>query len=408
MDNFNGRNVGARRMISDNRTRASFVYSCVLFILLTVPFFIGSCALPGQGKKSTKVSLTINNSLLVKRTDVPIVLSLEELKKVAGDFSLNAVFVVYANTPRPTPIASQMDDIDNDGERDELVFLVDLEPQETKEIDIYYSPQKSDPELIASYPLTVGYPPRTLAGVFPELKGIAWESELIASRVPFNERTSVEVFLKEKAGLSLRQLAKEPEGEWLDGGGYALWDGENFVWQSNEVERYVEVIAAGPIRPIVKLTLSNWEFKSSPLKVISTFSMFAGGRLSKYHLKVHSDDSPAQIAVGLPKMSDSKPVFDEEKGYFYVWDGQSGGFAIIYPTEHFNSFEELKRSEEDLASAVILTPDKSGQVQYYLLAAASSGELAVKTEEDFAKLIRHTITEISTPPILNIQVSKSK
>jgi len=383
------------------------LYSCVLFILLTVPFFIGSCAFPGQGKKPPKVSLTINNPLLVKRTDVPVVLSLEKLIKVAGDFSLNAVMVTYANAPQPIPIPSQIDDVDNDGVRDELVFLVDLEPQETKEIDIYYAPQKSEQESAASYPLTVGYPRRTLTGVFPELRGIAWESELIACRVPFNERTSVEVFFKEKSELSLRDLANNADRKWLDGGGYSLWDGDNFVWQDSGVEKYVEVIASGSLRSIVKLTLPNWKYKSSPLKVTSTFSILAGSRLSKYHLKVHSDDNPIQIAVGLPK-TNAKPVLDEEKGYFYMWDAQSGGFAIIYPTESFNSFQESKNGEKDPIYALILNPDESGQVQYYFLAAASSGELAVETDEDFAKLVRHTITEINTPPVLNIQPLKSK
>ena len=389
-------------MVLDNCMRASFVYSCILFILLGFTSFISSCSFPGQGKKPPKVSLTITNPLPAKRTDVPIVLSLAELKKTADDFSLDAVIVAYANTPRPTPIPSQVDDTDNDGERDELVFLVDLEPQETKGIDIYYAPQDSEQEF------TVGYPRRTMAGVFPALKGIAWESELVAYRMPFNERTSVDVFFKEKSELSLRKLAKDNGGEWLNGGGYALWDDKKFVRQNHEVERYVEVIASGPLKSILQLTLSNWQFKSSPLKVTSTFSMFAGGRLSKYHLKVHSDDIPPKIAVGLPKITDSKSVFDEEKGYLYVWDTQSSGLAIIYPTEHFNSFQESKNNEKDSDCTIILNPDESGQIQYYFLAVASSGELAVKTEEDFAKLIRHTITEINTPPILNIQPLESK
>jgi len=373
-----------------------------LFILLAVPFFIGSCSLPGQRKNLPKVSLTVSNTLSVKRTDVPIVLSLAELKKAASDFSLNAVIVAYANAPQPVPIPSQVDDIDNDGEKDELVFLVDLEPQETKEIEIYYAPQESEQEF------TVGYPRRTMAGVFPELKGMAWESELIAYRVPFNKRTSVEVFFKETSELALSRLAKETAGKWLDGGGYVPWDGKNFVWQNREVDRYVRIIAAGPLRATVQLTLSNWKFKSSSLKVTSTFSMFAGVRLSKHHLNVHDADVHPQIAATLPKIADAKPVFNEEKGYLYVWGTQSSGFAIIYPTERFSSFQESKDGEKNPACAVILNPDESGQMQYYFLATTGNGELAVKTEEDFTKLIKHTIRDINTPPILNIHASKSK
>jgi len=430
--NFNHRKVDARRMVLDNPRRTYHYrnirggcptvakrkgeahshisawsekrgcYGYILVILLVAPFFFGSCNFPGQRKSPPKVSLTISNTLSVKRTDVPIMLSLAEMKKAADNFSLNAVIVAYANTPQPIPIPSQVDDTDNDGEKDELVFLVDLEPQETKEIDVYYAPQENEQEF------TVGYPRRTMAGVFPELKGIAWESELIAYRVPFNERTSVEVFFKEKSELALNRLAKDVSETWLDGGGYALWDGKNFVWHNREADKYVRVISAGPLRTIVQLTLSNWKFKSSSMKVTSTFSMFAGVRLAKHHLNINSTDVPPQIAVGLPQIADARPVFDEEKGYLYVWGIQSSGLAIIYPTEHFNSFQESKGSGKKTAGAVILHPGESRQIQYYFLATAGNGELAVETEEDFTKLIRHTIREINTPPIPNIRPSEGK
>ena len=158
-------------------------YFLLLGIFLTVAFLVNSCTYPGSRGKVPEIRLTIENPLSIKRTDVPIILTLDDLKKVADDFSLNMFRVTTPDKRQDIP--SQADDINYDGKRDELVFLVDLEPQQTKEIIIMYTPQ--DATITPGYQnmtITLGYPNRVQAGVFPELKGIAWESELIISRMP--------------------------------------------------------------------------------------------------------------------------------------------------------------------------------------------------------------------------------
>ena len=133
---------------------------------------LSGCTPPGGNQKIHQVKITIRNTLPVQRKNVPIVITLDELRKIADDFSLNAYLVVSGQPP--TEIHSQADDTNYDGQKDGLVFLVDLEPQETKVVTVRYSPKNKNPMSV-----TIGFTRRTRAGIFPELNGLAaLESEL--------------------------------------------------------------------------------------------------------------------------------------------------------------------------------------------------------------------------------------
>ena len=146
------------------RTVAHFYWSLALIL------GVSSCTPPGGNQKIPQIKLTVRNTLQIQRKNVPIVISLNELQRFAPDFSFDAYLVVSGQPP--TEIHSQTDDTNYDGKKDELVFLVDLEPQETKEVSIRYSPDNP-------MSVTIGFTKRTRAGIFPELNALAaLESEL--------------------------------------------------------------------------------------------------------------------------------------------------------------------------------------------------------------------------------------
>ncbi len=135
---------------------------------------IVGCTFPGSKQEASRIRFSIQNTLSIERKNVPIVLTLEQLQKVSPDFSLNAYSVVTGKAPRETAILTQADDLDYDGERDQLIFLIDLDAEETKEFSILY-----DPNVKAT--LTIDVNKQTRAGIFPELNvTAALESDLIA------------------------------------------------------------------------------------------------------------------------------------------------------------------------------------------------------------------------------------
>ena len=159
-----------------------------LYILSILIFYIG-CTFPGSKKDANRIRFTIQNTLSTPQKSIPINLSLDRLKTVKSDFSLKAFSVVTGKAPKEAMIPAQADDLDYDGVRDQLTFLLDFVPQETKEISILY-----DPDVQATFTLEVKK--QTRAGIFPELNASgAIESNLIAyvlkpngSIVPYGKR----------------------------------------------------------------------------------------------------------------------------------------------------------------------------------------------------------------------------
>ena len=129
--------------------------------------------MPGGNQKISKIRLSIQNTLPIKRKNVPIVLTGTELRNVSPDFSFKAYSVVTGQAPREVMIPAQADDLDYDGELDQLCFLLNLADGETKEVSILY-----DPSVRAT--LTLDINKQTRAAIFPELNAVAaMESNLI-------------------------------------------------------------------------------------------------------------------------------------------------------------------------------------------------------------------------------------
>ena len=150
------------------------ILTICLSLILGSLLMLCACTMPGGNQKINKIRLSIQNTLPIKRKKVPIVLTGAQLRNVNPDFTFKAYSVVTGKAPREVMIPAQADDLDYDGERDQLCFLLDLEEEETKEISILY-----DPNVKAT--LTLDINKQTRAAILPELNAIAAvESNLIA------------------------------------------------------------------------------------------------------------------------------------------------------------------------------------------------------------------------------------
>ena len=154
------------------------VFTICLSLLIGALLMLSACTMPGGNQEASKIRLSVHNTLPIARKNVPIVLTGTQLRKVNPDFSFKGCFVATvvpgAGAPREIMIPSQADDLDYDGERDQLCFLINLEPEETKEVSILYDPSPKAT-------LTLDLSKQTRAAIFPELNAVAaMESNLIA------------------------------------------------------------------------------------------------------------------------------------------------------------------------------------------------------------------------------------
>ena len=149
-------------------------YKYGLSFIISFMIIVAGCTLPNSSQQSSRIKFSIQNTLPIERNNVPIVLTIDQLRNVSPDITLKALAVVTGQERRETMIPAQADDISYDGERDQLVFLIDLAAEEKKEISILY-----EPNVKATVTLDVNK--LTRAGIFPKLNAVAaLESDLLA------------------------------------------------------------------------------------------------------------------------------------------------------------------------------------------------------------------------------------
>ena len=401
---------------------------------------IVGCNFPGgQNRDIPQIQLTIQNTLPVKRTNVPIVLSLAELKKVASDFSFDAYLVVSGHPPAEIEIPSQADDTNYDGQKDELVFLVDLESQETKGVTIRYAPDNQ-------VSITLGFTRRTRAGVFPELEGFAaLESEGVAYLLHPNG--SIDTYGKKTKGLFLDQFVRQfttpsdakeeiltplfTTKEMGSRSGFGLWDTDTQTLISPENQKdYVRILADGPLRSIVQRIIPNWVLSSGrEISFTSTFSIYAGHQWGEHRVKVQGLEDRYRIAIRLPNRRITS-VSNEKDGWIWSWETETNhemGFGVTYPVDRFDTFldseagntlllmrldrydEVFYRFASTLGGEEVETvTQETGGIEIAKQKAQETEKVEIASEEAFEQYVQATATEIRTPPVIRLTSKESQ
>lgn len=378
--------------------------SCYIVIFIAIAFISG-CGLPGGKRKDVpKIEMVVENTMAIKRTDEFIVLKVSDIKEMAPDFSKDTFIVMQADTNQEIP--SQVDDMNNDGEGDEIAMVMDLEPKEKKRIVIRYSPESPENRSV-----TLGHKKRTRAAIHPEYEGIGWESELAGYRLYPDQRNSISIFGKQKPELSLDKVAyKQPSLARLvlDGkdsvgcGGFGIWHEGKLIKPNSDTPRYTRVVSDGPVRAVAQVIYDKWALGDKTLRVTATYSIFAGQRWCTGNIEVTGSDTPVKIASGLMKTKSENLTKDEKRGLFYAYGGNLG-MGLVYSPESFDSFGE----DED-SYLTILNSTAENDITYWFLSAWSGEEAGIKDTDEFAKMVSSTAEKIRNPVTVTIMPIKTE
>ncbi len=384
--------------------------TCLMIILIS----LSGCGMPGGKRREVpKIEMVVENPLDFKRTDEFVVLKVSDIKKVAPDFYQNTFIILDIDTNKEIPY--QLDDVNNDGEGDEIAMIMDMEPKEKKKIIIRYSPQSPE-----SRAVTLGHTRRTRTAIHHEYQGIGWESELIAYRLYLDDRNSISVFGKQEKGLSLDKYAKklsDPKTKItsvFDGkdslgcGGFGLWHDNRLIKPAGS-RIYPRIIADGPVRSVFEVVIDNWNAGDQNLRITSIYSIFAGQRWSSNKIRIDKLNSPVKIASGLTKSNSIKLIKDDNAGFFYTYGAVSKlnpsdnvGLALIYPKEKLESIVE-----SDSNYLAIMNIGKEEEITYWFTSAWSRGELGIKNDKEFAELVSSTALNLRNPLTVTIMPVKS-
>ncbi|WP_297234139.1 DUF4861 domain-containing protein [uncultured Prevotella sp.] len=294
--------------------------------------------------KTIKVKLT--NPLNVKRSDVPVMVSLR-------DVQFDVVDAVVKDGDRE--VSSQIDDLDRNLRNDELAFVIDMEAKGKKTLTV---------ELYSDKQTERNYPRRTYGDMivrdfktkkknkFPGYihslsapegvdvfhllhhHGADFESELVAYRVYFDERQTYDLYGKYNKQLELQTSQFYPDDEQLAAGygddvlwaGQTVglgalrgWDGQKPTMVSPVKSRGQRMVASGPVRTIVELTDEGWQLGGQTFNIRQNVIIYAGHRDCEVQVYQDAPVKEVQFATGVINLNGK--MYSDHKGLVGDWGG---------------------------------------------------------------------------------------
>ena len=253
--------------------------------------------------QETKKSFTVevSNTCNKAKADEPVVIKLSEINP---QFRVRSAVVMNGNEEIP----SQLDDLNGDRRPDELAFLVALPAKGKKTLTITLSSAKSDKtyparvyaEMLVSDKRGKHVPVQSVtipgtSNIYNQMHhhGPAFESELVAYRLYFDHKQTVDIYGKFNKGFEIKESQFYPTDEQLArgfgddvlmvGGSCGVgalkgWDGKKATHITPVATLTERIIAYGPVRTISEIEVADWQYQGSELNMTNRYTLYGGHR----------------------------------------------------------------------------------------------------------------------------------
>lgn len=312
------------------------------FSAICLALLAGGLSASAQGQEK-KIEVIVENPWNAEKVDEPVVIDLS---------SLGAGFTVKSATvfDGTNEIPSQLDDMNGDTRADELAFVINLPASGKKILNVTLSSLKSDKT----------YPARVYAEMlFRTSKknkyakgyaiyadgasdtynvqhhhGAAFESELVAYRIYFNEKQTTDLYGKFHKGLELEESQFYPTDEQLKrgfgddvikvnsscgAGTLRGWDGTQSTLIKPVAVRGQRILASGPVRTIVDAEVKGWQYQNKELNMINRYTLYAGHRDAQVDVLFDAPLDKEVFCTGVQNITGHADMFSGHNGLVASW-----------------------------------------------------------------------------------------
>ncbi len=363
-------------------------------------------------------TLTLTNPLAEERTDYPV------LVKDVPEWAVSAVVTVDGQE-----VASQIDEIDG---AKELAFVCDLPANGTVTAQIEYSKEAGKE-----------YTPRVFAEMFLKEKdgsmvekdmiegfednmynrlhhhGPAFESELAAYRIYFDNKQTVDIYAKKKPGLEIEDTRWYPTQEQMDAGygddvlvvygtiglgTLKAWDKElqAAVHIKDFTRREARILAYGPVRTVAQMRVEGWDMDGKLINCTSRYIMYAGHRDVEIENIFEGNTEGMTFCTGVMKMKNSTSHITDDA--LAVWGRDIPrtdipgiaeewcGLAVYVPRAM-----RLEQTEDSGNYVTLLTPDKDGKICYSMMFSADKETFGYHDADSFFAYVDEWSNSLNNP-----------
>lgn len=310
------------------------------------PYLFIAIAILSFGACTSKKQLILTNPLYVERTDEVVIIDRAVIESQFGATPTGYAPVVKLNGEL---IPSQVDDLDLDGQWDELAICVNFKATETLKLDIEQVQITEYPEFEKRTNLRLGivqadhsYPEvdqyfapacTDSFNIIAQGESVSWENDVMGFRNYFDCRNVKDLFGKLKPGLIIDKI-HTPEipdyhvlsdwgmdvlhcGSSTGSGGLALLENDS-LYRLGSTDTYeYQKVTEGPVRSVFDLKYSGWHVGEHNLSAVERISIFPGKYWFQSDVTVSGFSGEKQIATGIvtSKLTNDPVDFDANKDY---------------------------------------------------------------------------------------------
>lgn len=412
----------------------------LLFLLLVGVFFY-SCE-----KEAGFVFINPQN---VERPDEVIILTRSQIE---DKLTPKEGFLPQFETDEEQILSAQVDDLNNDGEWDEIAILVNFEAGETKNIEVELIPENEYPEFEKRTNLRLGIHQED--GSYKEVdsyeappcddgfeiiaqgESVSWENDKIAFRNYFDCRNVKDLFGKLKPELIIDNIHTDaiPNyhelsdwgmdvlhcGSSLGSGGLALMRNDSLYRLGSTKKYSYQKLTEGPVRSVFELRYSGWEVDGEMLEAVERITIYPGKYWFESDVTVTGCKAGDQIVTGIVTSMLKREPFEFKAGDFQcigTHDVQSLnndelGMAVLVPqneagkigrTSDINFFKlgyqtVVEKSFSNIISETYYIGQKcenNTPSKHYFASVWGLEKDQWKTEEGFKKYLKEEMDKLS-------------
>ena len=293
------------------------------------------------------IAITITNPSDIARQNEPVAVDFKKLQKTYPGIDLKTIAIADSSGK---VLPTQIDDLNGDKKWDELVFLADFEPKETRKFFI-----KRRTENAANSDLSAKIWQRLPEGDVramnthqieahsPETQqryaAVSWGSADLTLQLRLDGSNSIEPF---------RPTGWMSKADFPGIAGLAFWAEDSIFLPKNLYGFNCWILANGPVRSLVRLDFKDWKVGKDYYKVTWLIMQYAHSAVVEHrvYLKNLQKDSILPTAItGLSVTPETVVISDAKHGWLYakfptrVW-GKTLAAAIIAPVSQLVSFQQ--------------------------------------------------------------------
>lgn len=312
------------------------------YILIGLALLTGTFSASAQSTER-RIQVVIENPWQTEKTDEPVVINLHNLKT---DFTIKSALVSDGTSEIP----SQLDDMNGDTRADELAFVISLPAASKKTLTVILSSRQS----------TTHYPARVYAemlfrtskkkryakgyAIYADGKadtyniqhhhGAAFESELVAYRIYFNEKQTTDLYGKFHKGLEIEKSQFYPTNDQLKqgfgddvikvnnscgAGTLRGWDDIQATLIKPVAIRGQRILANGPVRTVVDAEVKGWQYQGKELNMVNRYTLYAGHRDAQVDVIFDTPLTNEVFATGVQNITGHADKYSDHNGLIASW-----------------------------------------------------------------------------------------